>query len=134
MKVLASSIAALAAMLPISAWCEVSTTRALARGEIVLATELDGPLEEINRFVGQVLRRSVSDGRVLRSYDVQTPSAVVRQQTVAIEFKRLSLTLRTEGRALRDGLVGDRIDIMLPGRRRAVTGGIIAPGLVEVSP
>ena len=115
---------------PVSA--EVVTTRSIERGQAVRLADLLGPEDEVQSMLGRVARRPLRRGRPVRTYDLEEATAVVRQQSVTVLFKRGTLTLRTEGRALRSGVSGEWIDVALQGRRRALSAKIISPGVVEV--
>ena len=123
------------AMLMVSpAAAEVTSVRGLERGEIIGSGDLTGPPVEVSELTGRVLRRPVAAGRPIRPYDVEVASDVVRQQGVSVRFIRGGLTLRTEGRAMDSGRIGERINISLPGRRRPLSAVITGPGVVEVRP
>jgi flagella basal body P-ring formation protein FlgA len=115
-----------------TAFAEVRTEGAVPRGAVLTEADLSGSASEVERFVGLEARRPLFAGRVVRASDVQVPRAVRRQEAVTIHFKRGALTLRTEGRAMADGAVGDSVDILLEGRRAPISARIIGPGLVEV--
>jgi flagella basal body P-ring formation protein FlgA len=117
-----------------SAVAEVRTQAPVPRGTILTEADLVGASAEIDRFVGLEARRPLFAGRVVRPSDVQAPRAVRRQEAVTVHFRRGSLTLRTEGRALAEGAVGDSVNILLDKRRTPITARIIGPGLVEVAP
>lgn len=122
----------LLALLITPAAAEVTTLRGLERGEIVRETDLEGPADEVDAIAGRVLRRPVQRGRVVRRYDVEEAMDVVRQQGVIIQFIRGPLALRTEGRAMQSGSIGDRINVAVKGRRETMSARIVAPGIVEV--
>ncbi|MEM0929748.1 MAG: flagellar basal body P-ring formation chaperone FlgA [Pseudomonadota bacterium] len=116
-----------------TASAEVLAARPLARGDVLTAADLNATTpEEMKVFVGMAVRRPIFEGRVLRPYDVTQPTAVSRQDTVAVHFRRGALSLEMQGRALGEGSVGERIDISLPGRRNPIGAIVIAPGRVEV--
>lgn len=112
----------------------VLTTRALARGEILVAEDLQGSVEDVAPFVGKAARRPLAEGRKIRPLDIEEPVAVMRQDTVRVTFQRGGLTLETHGRALKNGRVGEVVSIALDGRRAPVAGLVVASGQVEVAP
>lgn len=111
---------------------DVSVTRPIARGEVLTPGDLTGQAEEKAGLVGMALRRSLAEGARVRPVDVQPPLAVMRQDTVVVRFRRGALSLQTEGRALAGGTVGQRIGVLLPGRRRPLTAVVTGAGEVEV--
>lgn len=115
-----------------SAAADVVATRPLERGAILSEADLEGNAGEISALVGHVVRRPLAEGRRVRPFDVERAVDVVRQQTVSVLFRRGALTLRTEGRAMQKGAVGERISISLERRRQPISAMIVAPGVVEV--
>ncbi|NNU15381.1 flagellar basal body P-ring formation protein FlgA [Parvularcula sp. ZS-1/3] len=113
---------------------DVTASRTLGRGMIIEASDLEGDAATREELIGRQLRRSVREGGRLWLSDTSAPLAVMRQSTVSIVFRRGSLRLITEGRAMGQGGVGDSISVTLPGRRSSVMATIIGPGRVEVSP
>jgi len=79
----------------------VLTTRALARGDVLAASDLSGAQHDIAPFVGMAARRPLPEGRKIRALDVEEPVAVMRQDTVRVLFQRGGLKLETQGRALK---------------------------------
>ena len=112
---------------------EVVAARPLARGDVLSEADLEATSpDELSVFVGMAVRRPVFEGRTLRPYDITAPTAVSRQDTVVVTFRRGTLTLEMSGRALGEGSIGDRIDISLPGRRQPVAAVVTGQGTVEV--
>ncbi|MEM1379035.1 MAG: flagellar basal body P-ring formation chaperone FlgA [Pseudomonadota bacterium] len=124
----------LIALLALSVVTDVTAVRSLDRGQIIEEADIEGDGQEVLNFVGRAVRRPIGSGRTIRRYDTQAPKDVIRQQGVAVLFVRGPLTLRTEGRAMDSGSVGDRINIALKGRRQPLSAIIVAPGRVEVRP
>ncbi len=118
---------------PTKVSAEVLAARPLARGDVLTPADLTATSpDELAAYVGMAVRRPIFEGRALRTYDVALPTAVSRQDTVAVHFKRGALSLEMQGRALGEGAVGERIDISLPGRRNPIGALITGPGTVEV--
>ena len=116
-----------------TASAEVLAARPLARGDVLTPADLTASSpDELAIYIGMAVRRPIFEGRALRAYDVARPTAVSRQDTVAVHFKRGPLSLEMQGRALGEGSVGERIDISLPGRRNPIGAVITGPGIVEV--
>lgn len=113
---------------------DVTASRTLGRGMIIEASDLEGDTASREELIGRQLRRSIREGGRLRLSDTSAPLAVMRQSTVSIIFRRGTLRLTTEGRAMGQGVVGDSISVTLAGRRASVAATIIAPGQVEVTP
>lgn len=116
-----------------SAAAEVEAARPVAKGAILGAADLSGPEDEVAAFLGKETRRPLFEGRRVRPIDVQEPIAVSRQATVTVLFERGALKLRTEGRALSKGRIGESVQVALPGRREPLAATVVAPGLVTVA-
>lgn len=82
--------------------------------------------------IGLSARATLYAGRPIRAQDLGPPIVVERNSFVTLEFRRGGLSLRTEGRALDEGGVGDRVRVMNLESRRTVFGVVTAPGVVEV--
>lgn len=116
----------------IAVLAEVVATQPVARGDILEPADLAGPAQEVSALVGQQARRPLFPGRRVRSLDVQEPLAVERQSAVTVLFVRGALTLRTEGRALSGGSLGEATTVALPGRRTPIPARITGVGEVQV--
>lgn len=127
MRALAALVLALG-----SASAEVTAARAVQRGQVLAEADLQGPVDELSGFIGMAARRPLFAGRTVRPIDVELPSAVMRQDTVVVLFRRGSLVLRTEGRALKGGAIGERISVTLSGRRKPLSALITDDGIVEI--
>ena len=91
-----------------------------------------GELEIPEEAVGLAARSTLYKGRPIRAEQLGPPIVVRRNSFVTLEFRRGALTLRTEGRALDDGGVGDRIRIMNLESRRTIFGVVVGEQTVEV--
>jgi flagella basal body P-ring formation protein FlgA len=112
---------------------QVTANRALQRGALIRKGDVTGPYA-VEDYVGQELIRSVRAGTVMTPRHVRTPLQVERNETVTLVFRRGPLTMETIGRSLDEGSVGDRISVLNTTSRKRITGRIIGPGLVEVTP
>lgn len=81
--------------------------------------------------VGLESRVALFKGRPIRSVDLGPPTVIRRNAIVSLVFRRAALTISTEGRALDEGAVGDRIRIMNIDSRRTVFATVIGPNLAE---
>ena len=112
---------------------QVTANRALQRGALIRQGDVTGPYA-VEDYVGQELIRSVRAGTVMTPRHVRTPLQVERNETVTLVFRRGPLTMETIGRSLDEGSVGDRVSVLNTTSRKRITGRIIGPGLVEVTP
>lgn len=111
---------------------DVVAAQPIARGDVIAESHLSGPQREVSALVGKQARRPIFPGRQVRISDVQEPVAVERQSAVTVLFVRGSLMLRTEGRALKAGAIGDAVSVVLPGRRQPIAARVTGLGEVQV--
>jgi len=90
-------------------------------------------LDRLDQAVGMQVRASIRQGRKIRESDLRYPILVKRNQLVDIVYRRGTLVIRGEGRALRDGGIGEAIRVQNLDSRMIITGRVGASGQVEVS-
>ena len=112
---------------------DVTAARPIPRGTVLGVSDLEGEARNVALLIGLEARRPIFKGQVVDADDLAPPMAVRRQSTVTVLFIRGPLTLKTEGRAMKEGRVGEGVDVLLPGRRQAITATIVAPSTVEVN-
>jgi flagella basal body P-ring formation protein FlgA len=121
----------------------VRLRRTIGRGETVNAgdvaverqSRLRLPADVIvaaRDVIGFAARRSMTEGSVLRSGDVERPRVIARNDAVTIVFETANLVLTARGRALEGGAVGDVIEVQNTTSRRNVQGSVAGPGKVVV--
>jgi flagella basal body P-ring formation protein FlgA len=117
--------------------------RAVARGETLLAGDVtlerrprDGaPSDALagQAFAGQVARRSLGAGSVLRAGDLARPEIVARGEVVTIVYEVPGMVLTLRGRAAEAGAQGDVITVTNPQSKKSLQAQVVAPGKVSVS-
>jgi flagella basal body P-ring formation protein FlgA len=118
-------------------------TRALARGEIIRATDLaierrpkaDIPAEAIrspDEVVGLATRLALRTGQPLRRADLSRPELVHRDDNVTLVFEVPGILLTTRGKALDAGAEGDVVSVLNPQSKRTVQGIVSGSGRVTV--
>ncbi len=121
---------------PASAQTPVSA-RTIRAGSIVTAEDIAADqvtLPEAIALIGLEARVTVYAGRPLRAGDFGAPRLIERNQLVALVYRRGSLSIQAEGRALGQGGVGDSLRILNVASRTTVTGVIQSDGTVSVLP
>ena len=99
-----------------------------------VAAQVPGALSDAAAVVGQEARVVLYAGRPIRPGDVGPPAIVDRNQIVPLAYRRGTLTILAEGRALGRGGVGDAIRVMNTSSRSTVTGVVGPDGTVTVGP
>lgn len=82
-------------------------------------------------WTGMRLKRPLAAGEVLRQRDLEPVPAVIRAQDVRVRVAAGAVAVETQGKALADGHIGDRIKIASP-RNEAYFGRVVGEGLVLI--
>ena len=101
---------------------EVIDLAALQIADSELAESLDG----------QWLRQAVYAGRPVLKQQLRNESLVRRDQQVAVVVRGPGLELRTQGKALQSGIVGDHIQVLVSGAEASMPATIAGKGEVHV--
>lgn len=119
----------------------VAPKKTIRPGEVISVADLEnvpeprnGVFAEMLDLVGQEARVVLYPGRPIRPSDVGPRSLVQRNQIVTLVFRQNGLQIRTEGRALARGSVGDIIRVMNLESRLTVSGRVDEQGAIEVQP
>jgi flagella basal body P-ring formation protein FlgA len=117
--------------------------RSLARGETVQAADLT--LERRAResvpgdaqadglaLAGQVARRSLAAGSIIRAGDLAKPEIIARGDAVTVVYEMPGLVLTLRGRANEAGALGDMISVTNPQSKKVLHGQVVAAGKVSV--
>ena len=94
--------------------------------------EIAGGVSDPFALVGKETINAVYAGRPIRATDVAAPAIVERNQLIALIYKNESLSIRTEGRALDRGSVGQLISVMNLASRSTVMAELRADGMAYV--
>jgi len=99
----------------------------------VRASALDrNVLVEEQLIVGQAVRRPLTEGRPIRTGDVEPPLLVQRKGMVTITLETPRMKLTAQGRALEDGALGDVVRIENIQSRRTIEATVTGPNAVTV--
>lgn len=103
---------------------------------IAVARVAPGPGDMImaEDVLGLETRVAVYRGQPIRAGDLGPPTLIRRNELIRLSFRAGPLQLLTEGRALDDGALGERVRVMNLDSRRTVYGEVAGPGLVETRP
>ena len=115
---------------------EMVANRTLRAGTILapgdLAMRGDGDATRMEALVGQEVRRAVYAGHVVLPGDLGPPTLVHRNDIVTMTFRSGALGLRTEGRALGSGGIGEKVEVMNLDSRLVVRALVTGSRQVEV--
>jgi flagella basal body P-ring formation protein FlgA len=118
-------------------------TRALARGEIIKASDIaierrpksefmSEPPAQPAEIEGRAARRAVRAGQPLRSADLMKAELVQRNDTVTLHYEVPGIVLSMRGKALDSGAEGDTVSVLNIQSKRTIQGVVTAPGHVTV--
>lgn len=118
--------------------------RSLNRGDTVMPSDVvierrvrDGLPPDMQgdaaSLVGQVAKRGLVAGAVVRAGDFAKPDIVAKGEVVTIVYETPGLVLTLRGRANEAGAQGDVITLLNPQSKKVLQGQVVAPGKVSVS-
>ncbi len=84
----------------------------IAQSRLGLLDLATGDVTELRDVIGLETQVAVYRGHAIRVGDLGPPTLIQRNELVRISFKLGGLTLETEGRALDDGAMGQRVRVM----------------------
>ena len=115
---------------------DLVANRTLRAGTVLVPGDLairgDGDVGQMEAMIGQEVRRAVYAGHVVVPGDVGPPTLVHRNDIVTMTFRSGALGLRTEGRALGNGGIGEKIEVMNLDSRLVVRALVTGARQVEV--
>ena len=116
---------------------DVVASRTLRVGTILTSADIEYPQgrdQEIaaSKILGKELRRAIYAGRLLTERDVGPPTLVRRNDIVTMIYRSGYLGLRTQGRSLDAGGVGEVVEILNLDTRLKVHAVVTGENKVEV--
>lgn len=115
---------------------DVVAARNIRAGEIVAAADIETPkgeegLRRASRLIGLEAAHNIFRGQPLSEADLRLPTLVARNEIVKMEFTKGPMMIATEGRALDQGGMGDRIRVMNLLSKRIVSAVIVNTNTVR---
>ncbi len=124
----------------------VSTTRPMRKDEVITAEALTySPLPkrsavgsaeyftDIDELVGKQLRRSVSTGLAVEATFVGEPLVISRGELIEVESVAGSVVVKTSGRAMESGAIGELIGVELLPSRKRIQATVAGPLKVRIA-
>ena len=106
----------------------------VAEDVMLVAADIPGALTDPAQAIGQETNVAIYPGRPVLDENISPAAVIERNQIVALTYQGQSLAIRTEGRALSRGKVGDLIEVMNLASRTKITGRVDADGSITVGP
>jgi flagella basal body P-ring formation protein FlgA len=122
----------------------VVTTRTLRRGERLTAADIsleerdtsmlrDTVYRDPARAEGMAVRRTVTAGSPLTGNSVTEPVLIQRGDTIAITAENETVSIRHQGVALQNGVLGKRISVRNRRSERVIQATVTGPGQASVA-
>jgi flagellar basal body P-ring formation protein FlgA len=120
------------AVVPVRA---VRGTHMIGPDDVAIAEDTDAPgaYHDLSEVVGLEAKVTLYPGRPILKGQVGAPAIVERNQLVRMIYAEGPLNIKTEGRVLDRGGVGDTVRVMNLSSRQIVTGDIEPDGTVRVA-
>ena len=116
---------------------DVVAARTLRVGTVIAKTDLEllseASAESRDRMIGRETKRAIYAGRKIEPDDLGPVTIVHRNDVIRLVFSSKGLGLRTEGRALDDGGVGEVISVMNLDTRIVIRATVLGPSRAGVS-
>jgi flagella basal body P-ring formation protein FlgA len=118
-------------------------SRPLARGQRITEGVLEirdvemnatrrSPIRHKEQLIGMEMRRGINAGTVFTADLLTAPEAIVRGDHVVITAETGGFSVRSRGKALGSGSIGEQVMVENLSSSRTVRARIIAPGQVEI--
>jgi len=98
----------------------------------VSEAEIPGMFTKPADVVGQEARVAIFAGRPIGPSDIGPPALIERNQIVLLTYRKGTITIVTEGRAMGRGGVGDLVRVMNLASRTTVSGHVAEDGTIRV--
>ncbi len=127
-------------------WPASGLAESLVATRLIRATEVIGPgdvaaqpgalpgvASRPDQVIGLEAQVAIYPGRPVRLADLGPAAVIERNELVRMVYRRGTLVILSEGRALGRGALGDTVTVMNTGSRQSVRGIVTTTGLVEVT-
>ena len=115
---------------------EIVASRTLRIGTILVADDLrtSGDASDVmETMIGLEVRRAIYAGREIAPRDLGPPTLIRRNDIVTMTYRAGNLGLRTQGRSLGAGGIGEMVEVINLDSRLKVRARVIGSLQVEVS-
>jgi len=117
--------------------------RHIATGEIVGPADLIWSDEAVapagapgdpDAVIGMAARRPLRAGAAAELRDLSSPILIRRDEMVSVAFEVGGVSLVLQGKAMRDGALGDSLQVLNPQSKRVIEAVVSGPGRAVVGP
>jgi len=92
-----------------------------------------GHFNSTKQVIGKVAKRNLRPGDVLHAAMIKTPQQVKRGNKVTIVATTGNISVRMTGKALGNGTIGQRVQVINTRSDREIEGIVVGPSLVKVA-
>lgn len=128
----------------VEAYDAVVLTRAVARGDVLRASDLTierrpkaqfqaDTIRDIDAAIGMAVKQALRAGQTIRSADLSRPQLVKRGEPVMMRYEAPGIVLTVRGKAEEDGSLGDTINVLNVQSKRVIQGVVTGPGQISVT-
>jgi flagella basal body P-ring formation protein FlgA len=121
----------------------LAASRPLARGERITESALKpraiainatrrSPIRDKNQLIGMEMRRGINTNTVFTADLLTAPEAIARGDHVVITAETGGFSVRSRGKALGSGSIGEQVMVENLSSSRTVRARVIAPGQVKI--
>lgn len=90
-------------------------------------------IQSVDNFIGYTPRRAITANKMIRTSDIEALKFVIKGSQVSITFVSGPLVIKTIGKALQHGAMGDAIRILNMGSNKTIIATVTGPDQVEIS-
>ena len=119
--------------------------RRLNTGEVIRKGDIDwvslrndqinrNVLTDVNRLVGQEVRRGTTAGQPVRASDIRSPVIVAKGSVVTMILQTPRMQLTSKGRAMEDASMGDAVHIVNTQSKTVIEATVVGANTVQVTP
>lgn len=108
------------------------TGSALKRESVALNATRRSPIRRTDQLIGMEMRRGINAGTVFTADLLSAPEAVARGDHVVITAQTNGFSVRSRGKALGSGGIGEQVTVENLSSTRTVRAEITAPGQVRI--
>lgn len=111
---------------------QLLTSEMLTYGDLPSGADESQYFVDVNSIVGKQLRRSVSTNQAITADYLGDPIVVHRSELVEVESVVGAIAVKTSGKSLMEGAIGDLIDVEMSDRSK-LKATVVATGVVRVA-
>ncbi|MHC5065895.1 MAG: flagellar basal body P-ring formation chaperone FlgA [Planctomycetota bacterium] len=105
----------------------------LERRRLLITPGSNLNVTDYDQIIGKVAARDISVDKPVTLGHLADPKIIFAKQLVSLVMRSRRIKIESEGQALRDGSIGERIPVMNLSTRKQTWGLVTAPGVVSLN-